>query len=318
MKKTLQNMLIISLFLSALAVSAEFTKKEFVSYVDALQKVALENVGIRHNSIQAYSLLGTQNKLTKYALSHSAYIKGSWSLEYITRVDEETLDNINAEFSDRREELKAKWCEALRVRAWPTDPDTGNAMHAHHIIPKQYGGLNVWWNLVPLTEKQHTFVHHSWPLGMKIFPMHQRPMFTSEDFEQYIAILQSIALKNIGVNQKRLSVKSRSFLHEINTKLFDSIKYANYIKGEDLLFFSPISDKIQKDNQCKFRKNCYSLTEKWGQQFGRNWPTNYVYHIIPLQYGGSNVWWNLIPVTKEQAEIIQNDPLTQRIFPKVK
>lgn len=46
-----------------------------------------------------------------------------------------------------------------------------------------------------------------------------------------------------------------------------------------------------------FNKNVTQLKKQWERETGNSWPVGATpHHVIPLKNGGSNEWWNLIPV----------------------
>ena len=67
-------------------------------------------------------------------------------------------------FKRNKDDLISQW-EKEYGMYWPKySKDIGNRKQgdrydAHHIIPQSYNGPNEWWNLMPLTELQHTHIH---------------------------------------------------------------------------------------------------------------------------------------------------------------
>ncbi|NHB59594.1 hypothetical protein G9F32_16505 [Acinetobacter sp. 194] len=46
----------------------------------------------------------------------------------------------------------------------------------------------------------------------------------------------------------------------------------------------------------EFERDQNYLMKQWEQNTGRNWPTGATpHHVIPLESGGANKWWNLMP-----------------------
>ncbi len=77
----------------------------------------------------------------------------------------DTFDNGKVSDHGSRGRLVAKWREKYGNVTWPTETiERGGQrlqaeFHAHHIIPLEFGGLNKWWNIVPLPSRIHRAVH---------------------------------------------------------------------------------------------------------------------------------------------------------------
>lgn len=55
----------------------------------------------------------------------------------------------------------------------------------------------------------------------------------------------------------------------------------------------PSQNQVLRD---EFRRSVSWLTSEWERMTGRIWPTGATpHHIIPLESGGANAWWNLMP-----------------------
>lgn len=67
------------------------------------------------------------------------------------------------EFENKKSTLIKMWEEKNKM-SWPA------GYHAHHIIPISHKGPNEWWNLIPLTVKQHKTVHAAQSRLSKLFP----------------------------------------------------------------------------------------------------------------------------------------------------
>lgn len=127
----------------------------------------------------------TVKKVTAYVMKyinpHMSVIEGRTQLSYEQQqelyrwVKGKKFKDISGEqiYTDRRarfnkgrvkeqgsrEYLVRKWCEEYGINrdAWPKEGAT--EYHAHHIIPLQFGGLNKWWNIVPLRGQVHREIH---------------------------------------------------------------------------------------------------------------------------------------------------------------
>lgn len=80
-------------------------------------------------------------------------------------VDALTVSHVS--FDGGKAALRNKWAEMYGKDHWPRFNHQNK--HAHHIIPQIYGGPNKWWNLWPLTPKQHSDIHCSGD-GLNLFP----------------------------------------------------------------------------------------------------------------------------------------------------
>jgi len=70
------------------------------------------------------------------------------------------------EFNKQKSSLKQKW-EAQYSMVWPRLTITKKGVtkelsfEAHHIVPINAGGINYWWNLTPLSPREHKLLHSS-------------------------------------------------------------------------------------------------------------------------------------------------------------
>ena len=73
---------------------------------------------------------------------------------------------LKKEYNQKRSALIKEW-EHEYTKKWPTY-DAGDEkrgilkivpMTAHHIIPREVGGVNKWWNIAPLSLGQHMVIH---------------------------------------------------------------------------------------------------------------------------------------------------------------
>ncbi|MCR5224714.1 MAG: HNH endonuclease [Alphaproteobacteria bacterium] len=70
-----------------------------------------------------------------------------------------TFDKSGANDKGSRKYLVRRWCKEYGIdkNAWPKEGT--RECHAHHIIPLKFGGLNEWWNIVPLYSQVHREIH---------------------------------------------------------------------------------------------------------------------------------------------------------------
>ena len=82
---------------------------------------------------------------------------------------QEERHEIRREFNSKKHKLKTEWEHRYRLK-WPqvritkkTDvADIANTeFQAHHVVPINAGGVNFWWNISPLTSKNHNLLHDS-------------------------------------------------------------------------------------------------------------------------------------------------------------
>lgn len=92
----------------------------------------------------------------------------------LTEIDGESLEISHANFNRRRPSIIETW-EENTAQKWLSYKEpvncvidettickhTGWKYDAHHIIPQSYGGPNEWWNVFPLTARQHNKIHKS-------------------------------------------------------------------------------------------------------------------------------------------------------------
>ena len=89
---------------------------------------------------------------------------------------QEERHKIRKEFNSKKYKLKQEWEVRYKLK-WPqvkitkktnvlTTPKDNLAAaildyQAHHLISINSGGINVWWNITPLTSKNHHLLHSS-------------------------------------------------------------------------------------------------------------------------------------------------------------
>lgn len=98
---------------------------------------------------------------------------------------------LRKEFNRQRSSLKKEWQTKYNM-SWPILILTKKGItkklsfEAHHIIPINAGGINKWWNITPLSPKNHKLLHRS---------MEERACF-SHDFleEKYCRFILKIKI----------------------------------------------------------------------------------------------------------------------------
>lgn len=93
------------------------------------------------------------------------------------------LDEKHSDFISKKEDLignKKYWgdwelyAKKGQKTHWPTysknNERAGYKYDAHHIIPQSYNGPNEWWNLFPLTNRQHHLIHSNGSVCSDLFP----------------------------------------------------------------------------------------------------------------------------------------------------
>ncbi|MDR3179616.1 MAG: HNH endonuclease [Holosporaceae bacterium] len=110
---------------------------------------------------------------------------------------------VRAEFNAKKRQLKQEWCAHYAVK-WPTETQRitpkGNSptavdFQAHHVIPINAGGINHWWNIWPISDRNHKKLHAS---------LEERACFAHDILEQKIY---------------RLILKIREIFYEFGEKL---------------------------------------------------------------------------------------------------
>ena len=78
----------------------------------------------------------------------------------------ECRHRVRKEFNRQKSSLKTEWRTKYNL-AWPTLILTKKGItkkfsfEAHHIIPINAGGINKWWNITPLSPRNHKLLHSS-------------------------------------------------------------------------------------------------------------------------------------------------------------
>lgn len=73
---------------------------------------------------------------------------------------------VRREFNSKKAKLKQKWTNKYLL-TWPQIKITKKtsvlhiAFEAHHIIPINAGGINQWWNISPISPRNHKLLHDS-------------------------------------------------------------------------------------------------------------------------------------------------------------
>lgn len=81
---------------------------------------------------------------------------------------------VRREFNSKKQKLKQEWETKYRI-VWPKSKITSShppiknmvmivkesPYEAHHIVPINAGGINQWWNITPLSSKNHKLLHES-------------------------------------------------------------------------------------------------------------------------------------------------------------
>lgn len=106
-----------------------------------------ESIDLYLEKMQSLSRLpiSTQQKL----LVASLYLKNA----NVQKKSNQTK-RIRKDFNKIRAKLRNSWEQHCRFK-WP------NKFEAHHIIPINAGGINSWWNIFPLSSRNHKLLHQS-------------------------------------------------------------------------------------------------------------------------------------------------------------
>ncbi len=114
----------------------------------------------------------------------------------------ESRSQTRKEFNKRKKLLKREWQMRYNM-VWPNLILTkkGRAksfsFEAHHIIPINAGGVNRWWNITPLTPRNHKLLHSS---------KEEKACFSHDFLEQrYYRFILKIKLKLDDVLSKKIT-----------------------------------------------------------------------------------------------------------------
>lgn len=94
--------------------------------------------------------------------------------------EKEHRHQVRKEFSKQKNSLKQEW-ETRYGMIWPTLTLTKKGItkklsfEAHHVIPINAGGINQWWNITPLSPRNHKLLHSS---------IEEKACFSHDFFEQ--------------------------------------------------------------------------------------------------------------------------------------
>ena len=121
--------------------------------------------------------------------------------------EKEHKHQIRKEFNQKKPLLKKEW-ESKYKMIWPTLILTKKGIvkkfsfEAHHIIPINAGGINRWWNITPLSPRNHKLLHSS---------IEEKACFSHDFFEQKyyrfilkIRIMYQNGIKDIKPKLKKL------------------------------------------------------------------------------------------------------------------
>ncbi len=100
--------------------------------------------------------------------------------------------NMRKEFEKQKSSLKKEW-QTRYSMIWPTLVLTKKGIlknfsfEAHHIVPINAGGINRWWNITPLSPRNHKILHSS---------MEEKACFSHDYWEQkYCRLVLKIKIK---------------------------------------------------------------------------------------------------------------------------
>ena len=112
---------------------------------------------------------------------------------------------VRKEFNRLKPSLKREWETRYRM-VWPNLLLTKKgiaknfAFEAHHIIPINAGGINRWWNITPLSPKNHKLLHSS---------MEEKACFSHDFLEQkYCRLVLMIKLRFNDIFSKKSVIRS--------------------------------------------------------------------------------------------------------------
>ena len=117
---------------------------------------------------------------------------------------------MRKEFEKQKSYLKKEW-QMRYDMVWPTLVLTKKGIlkkfsfEAHHIVPINAGGINRWWNITPLSPRNHKILHSS---------MEEKACFSHDYWEQkYYRLVLKIKIKINNLFQKPItSQKIKGFV----------------------------------------------------------------------------------------------------------
>ncbi len=108
-----------------------------------------ESVSMYLNKLQSYAYYKIQEKQRK-AVIHF----------YLNNTHRDPLKKERhqrrAQFNSSKKNIKQQWEAAYKI-SWPQT----EKIEAHHIVPINSGGANQWWNITPISPKNHKLIHDS-------------------------------------------------------------------------------------------------------------------------------------------------------------
>ncbi|MBR1734102.1 MAG: hypothetical protein IJ730_01425 [Alphaproteobacteria bacterium] len=147
------------------------------------------------------------------------------SIFYLTNNNKHPLQKerqkVRSEFSSQKRKLKQEW-EAKYKISWPKTimkikreknkiiVIKEHTYEAHHVIPINAGGINQWWNISPLSSKNHKLLHES--IEEKACFSHD---FVHQRIMRFILKVENVFSQTFGkyINKKGTNYAKEPFRH---------------------------------------------------------------------------------------------------------
>lgn len=143
----------------------------------------------------------------KILIEQTTSLKNFYLKNYNRHPEKKHRHKIRKEFNQKKSILKKEWESKYRM-IWPTLILTKKGIvkkfsfEAHHIVPINAGGINRWWNITPLSPRNHKLLHSS---------VEEKACFSHDFFEQKyyrfilkIRIVYQNGIKDIKPKLKKL------------------------------------------------------------------------------------------------------------------
>lgn len=131
----------------------------------------------------------------------------------------ESRHQVRKDFNKQKSSLKKEWQMKYNI-AWPMLILTKKGItkklsfEAHHIIPINAGGINKWWNITPLSPRNHKLLHSS---------MEEKACFSHDFLEQkycrFILKIEIIYKRYLQSETTKSYEKPPSYVQKLYKKL---------------------------------------------------------------------------------------------------
>ena len=114
-------------------------EESFGLYINKLQSLSIHKIDSRQ-----------KNLLTKFYIQNDNRNPNKYHRHQMRKI-----------FNQKRRGMKQDWEVEYHIE-WPhIVSNKTTTFEAHHVVPINAGGINVWWNISPLLPKNHKLIHES-------------------------------------------------------------------------------------------------------------------------------------------------------------